>query len=122
MENQILLTGHSFNWVQIPSFNLWDKNEKYEKTPKNGKTYFYMSRFVMDAFYASTSFPALNWNWTDQSSPAHIYCTNMWDDNFIPHIYELCDLFLRSMYYNIFKADAPTFSKSARELISMFGD
>ena len=46
----------------------------------------------------------------------------MWDGNFIPHVYELCDLFLGSMYYNIFKVDAPAFSKSSREMISMFGD
>ena len=46
----------------------------------------------------------------------------MWDDNFIHRVYELCDLFLESMYYNIFKVDALAFSKSARELISMFGD
>ena len=46
----------------------------------------------------------------------------MWDGNFIPHVYELCDLFLGSMYYNIFKVDAPAFSKSAREMISAFGD
>ena len=46
----------------------------------------------------------------------------MWDKIFIPQFYELCDLFLRSMYYNIFKADAPAFSESAREMISGFGD
>ena len=46
----------------------------------------------------------------------------MWDGDFIPCIYELCDLFLGSMYYKIFKAGAPEFSKIAREPISMFGD
>ena len=76
----------------------------------------------MDAFCASTFLQALNWNWTDQSPPIHIYCTDMWEENFIPRIYELCDLFLGSMYYNIFKFDAPAFSKISREMISMFGD
>ena len=46
----------------------------------------------------------------------------MWDNNFIPHVYELCDLFLRSMYYKIFKADAHAFSQKARELISVYGN
>ena len=46
----------------------------------------------------------------------------MWDGNFIPRVYELCDLFFGSMYYKIFKVDAPAFSESARELISYYGD
>ena len=122
MVNHILLTGHSFNWARILLFNLREEIEKYEKTLENRKPFFYMSRFVMDAFYASTSFSILNWNWTDQSPSVHIYRVDMWDDNFMPRIYELCDLFLGSMYYNIFKDDAPAFSNSAREMISMFGN
>ena len=81
-----------------------------------------MSGFIMDAFCASTSFPALNWNWSDKSPPVHIYCVDMWDDNFIPQGYELCDLFLGSMYFTIFKVDAPAFSQIARELILVYGD
>ena len=81
-----------------------------------------MSGFVMDIFCALTAFPTLNWNWMEKSPPVHIYCVDMWDDNFIPWVYELRNLFLGSMYYNIFKYDAPAFSKSAREMISMLGD
>ena len=72
MANHILLTGHSFNWVQILSFNLREEIEKYEKTPTNRKPSFYMSGFVMDAFCASTAFSALNWNWTEKSPLVHI--------------------------------------------------
>ena len=46
----------------------------------------------------------------------------MWDDNFIPRVYELCDMFLGSMYYKIFKANAPAFSQKERELISVYDD
>ena len=98
MENHVLLTCDSFYWAQILSFNLWEEIEKYEKTHDNRKPSFYMSGFVMDAFCVSSSFPTLNWNWTDQSPPVHIYCVDMWDRNFIPRIYELCDIFLGSMY------------------------
>ena len=120
--NHILLTGHLFNWEQISSFNLHEEIEKYERTHDNRKPSFYMLGFVMDAFCASTAFPNLNWKWKEKSPPVHIYCADMWDKNSIPLVYELCDLFLESMYFNIFKFDAPAFSKSARELISMFGD
>ena len=122
LANHILLTGHWFNWAQILSFNLHEEIEKYERTHDNCKPYFYMSGFVMDAFCASISFPTLNWNWTEKSPPVHIYCADMWDENFIPRVYELCDLILKSMYYNIFKDDAPAFSDSAREMISRFGN
>ena len=76
----------------------------------------------MDAFYASSSFPALNWCWSDKSPHVHIYCFDMWDDNFIARVYELCDLFLGSMYFKIFKDDAHAFSQGPRELISVYGD
>ena len=46
----------------------------------------------------------------------------MWEDNFVPCIYDICDLFLGSMYHKIFKADAPTFSIRTRDLISLHGD
>ena len=110
MANHILFIEHSFNSAQILSFNLHEEIEKYEKTPENRKPSFYMLGFVMDAFCASTAFSALNWNWTKKYPLVHIYCADMWDNNFIPRVYELCDLFLGSMYYNIFKADTHTFS------------
>ena len=73
-----------------------------------------MSRFVMDAFSACSCTPELNWNWSKKCPPIHIYCADMWDGNFIPRVYELGDLFLGSMYYKIFKADALAFSEKAR--------
>ena len=44
----------------------------------------------------------------------------MWDENFIPRFYEICDLFLGSMYYKNFKADDPSFSQKDREFISVY--
>ena len=57
----------------------------------------------MDALCACSCFPELNWNWSEKCPPVHIYCADMWDDNFIPHVYELCDLFLGSMYCKFLK-------------------
>ena len=122
MAHHILLTGDSFNWAQISSCNLQEEIEKYQKTPPNRKPTFYMSGFVMDAFCASSSFPSLNWYWDEKYSPVHIYFPDMWEDNFIPQVYELCDLFLESMYFKSFKADAPAFSQCVRELISVYDD
>ena len=76
----------------------------------------------MDAFYAYSPFLTLNWFQKEESLPVNIYLSNIWEDKFIPRVYELCDLFIGSMYFNFFKVDAPTFSKGARELISLYGD
>ena len=76
----------------------------------------------MDAFCACSCFSELNWDWKEKCPPVHIYCADMWDDNFIPRVYELCDLFLGSMYCKIFKVYAPAFSEKARELIYEYGD
>ena len=81
-----------------------------------------MSAYVMDIFCATSLFLDLGWNWQKNSPLVHIYCSNMWEDKFVPHIYDICDLFLGSMYHNIFKADAPTFSKRARALITLHRD
>ena len=122
VEHHVLITGDSFNWAQVLSFNFKDEIEKYYKTLASRKSAFYMPWFVMDAFYATSPFPALNWNWDKNCPPIHIYCFDMWEDNFILRSYEICGLFLSSMYYKIFKADALAFSERARTLISLHGD
>ena len=76
----------------------------------------------MDAFYASSSFSTLIWYWDEKSPFMHIYSSDMWENNFIPQDYELRDLFLGSMYFKIFKTNAPMFSEGARELISLYGE
>ena len=76
----------------------------------------------MDSLCDSSSFPTLNQYWDNKYPPVHVYFSDMWEDNFILWVYELCDLFLGSMYFKIFKVDAPTFSIGARELIFMYGE
>ena len=81
-----------------------------------------MSGYVMDVFCGTSAFLALSWNWSKTSPPVHIYCSDMWEENFIPQIYEICDMFLGSMYHKIFKEDALAFSERAKELIALHGD
>ena len=104
----IILTGESFNWAQILSFNLQHQIEKYMK---GKKLQFYMSAYVMDVFCTTSKFPNLGWNWEKNCPPIHIYCSDLWEDNFVHHIYEICNLFLGSMYHMIFKTDALDFSE-----------
>ena len=81
---------------------------------------FYLSTYVMYVFYTSFPFSTMGWNWTKVGPPIHIYCSTLWDDNFIPLIYDICDHFVGSIYQNIFKEYAPTFL--ARALVSTMGD
>jgi len=80
-----------------------------------------MWAYVMDVFCATCAFPALGWNWQKNSPPVHIYCSDMWVDNFVPRVFDICDLSLASMYHNVFKAHAQVFSQSARDLITLHG-
>ena len=73
----ILLTGESFNWVQILSVNLQEQIDKYQKAPESKKPQFYMSTYVMDVFCVTSSFPDLGWNWQKDCTSVHIYCSHM---------------------------------------------
>ena len=76
----------------------------------------------MDIFCMTSKFPNLCWNWEKNCPLVHIYYADLWEDNFVRRIYDICDLFLGSMYHMIFKADAPAFSAKAMALIVVHGD
>ena len=76
----------------------------------------------MDIFCVTYSFLTISWNQTRNYPRVNIYCSDMWEDNFVPRIYDIYDLFLGSLYHKIFKADAPVFLVRARALISLHGD
>ena len=63
----------------------------------------------------------MGWNWTRVGPLVHIYCSTLWEDNFIPLIYDICDHFVGSVYQNIFKEDAPTFLAKAKAFLSTMG-
>ena len=50
---------------------------------------FYMSAYVMDAIFFSSSFPTMGWKWTTQDpTPIHIYHRALWDSDFHLHFYK----------------------------------
>ena len=96
--------------------------EKYQNNLTSMKPSFYLSGYVMDIYWETSPFPTMGWNWTGTSPPIHIYYSALWEYNFVPHIYDILDHFIGSIYQNIFKGDAPTFSDRAKALISTVGD
>ena len=110
-----------FNWAQILSVILKEAIKKYQKTPTSRKPTFYLSAYVIDLFCVMSPFPAIGWNWTRVRPPIHIYCSSVWEENFIPLIYDICNHFIGSIYHKLFKGDAPAFSNISRALISTMG-
>ena len=98
LTHHILTTRESFNWAQILLVVLKEDIEKYQKTPTSKNPTFYLSAYVMDVFYAGLPFLAVAWNWASVGPPVHIYCSVLWEDNFIPLIYDICDHFICHVY------------------------
>ena len=88
ISHHIISTGKSFNWAQILSVVLRYFISQAQKTKSSKKPKFYLSAYVSDIIFSSFAFPTMNWKWTKQSPPVHIYCSALWEDNYIPLIYE----------------------------------
>ena len=72
---------------------------------------FYLSSYVVDFIRSSFGFPTMNWKWTKQNPPIHIYYSTLWEDKCIPLIYEICDQFIGAIYPMLYKKDAPRLSE-----------
>ena len=84
-------TDQSFNWAQILSMILTDVISQAQNTTSSKKPKFHLSAYVVYIICYSFSFPTMNWKWTNQSPRIHIYCSSLWEDNYISLIYEICD-------------------------------
>ena len=51
-----------------------------------------------------------------------IYYSKLWDTNYAAKLYDICEHFLTSIYFSIFKMEAPEFSTEARNFIATMGD
>ena len=66
--------------------------------------------------------PNLGWNWTLLAPPLPIYYSELWDTNYAPRSYDICQYFLGTIYFLIFKKEALAFSPEAIGLIGTMGD
>ena len=97
---------------------LKEEIEKYEKTLASRKPTFYLSTYIMEVFFLDMPFLAMGWDWKKFGPPIHIYCSALWEDNFITLVYDIFDHFVGSISQNNFKQDAPTFPDQPKTLIS----
>ena len=118
LAHHVLTTGESFNWEHIFLMVLKEEIEKYEKTLTSRKPTIYLSTYIMEVLFLDMPFLAMRWDWKKIVPPIHIYCSALWEDNFITLAYDIFDHFVGSISQNNFKQDAATFSDQPKTLIS----
>ena len=120
--HHVLTTGESFPWAFIMSLELKIVIQDYQKAIARKKPDFFFSAFVIDVFYTDFQYPNLGWNWTLSAPPVPIYHAEMWDTNYVPRFYDICEKFLGRIYFLIFKKEALAFSTKAKNLIATMGE
>lgn len=106
-----------FNWDGILSANIFQALEKSVQRLDERGSPFYFSSFLLYALCASNQFPGLKWDWTPKCSPIHIYCQELWKENYHKEMYTICEHFLAPTKKMIFKIETPQISKAGREAI-----
>ena len=83
---------------------------------------FFFSTFIIEAFCTKFQYPNLGWNYTLPVPLLPIYYSSLWDTKYATMFYDICEHFLGSIYFTIFKGEAPSFSKEYKTFIAKMGD
>lgn len=76
---------------------------------------FFMSSFVMDAICFYSKFPNMRWKWTVQNPlHIHIYHKILWESQFHPHFYKICQGVMLPIHKTVFDRTTPRFSKDSK--------
>lgn len=81
-----------------------------------------MSTYLVDLMCVSFTFPYMNWACNVKCPLIHVYFPNLCENNYMEHIYDICDNFIYVVNYIIFNKTAPRLSKEARQSIENIGD
>ena len=122
VDHHILTTGEYFPRDSIFLLELKMAIQDYQNAASRKKPNFFFSAFVIDVFCTEFQYPNLGWNWTLPAPPMPIYHSELWDTNYAPKFYDICEHFLGSIYFSIFKKEAPTFLVEATNLFDTMGD
>ena len=94
----------------------------YQKSTTRKKPNFFFLAFIIDVFCTEFQYPHLGWNWTLPAPPVPIYYLKLWDNNYMDLFYDICEHFMGTIYFKIFKVEAPSFSVESTALIATMGD
>ena len=120
--HHVLATNNSFLWESILSLELKNSIQDYQKATTKNKSNFFFSSFIYGIFCTEFQYPNLGWNWNLPAPPVPIYYSELWDMNYVSRFYDICEHFLGSIYFSIFKKEAPAFSVKVRAFIAAMGD
>lgn len=102
------------NWAQILFNNLVKDIMEYRiKRSISSRVFppFFMSAYVIDAIYIGSKFPIMGWKWIVQDPlPIHIYSKSMWDSQFHPHFYKICQGVMLPIHKQVYNRNTPRFS------------
>ena len=96
--------------------------QEYQKATARKKPNFFFSAFIYDILCTQFEYPNLGWKWSFSAPPVSIYYSELWDTNYAPRFYDICQYLLGTIYFLIFKKEAPAFSPEATGLIGIMGD
>ena len=96
-----------FNWESILPANILCALEKAIQRPDAKGTPFYFLGFLLDALCASNQFLGLKWAWTPKFPPIHIYCQDLWRENYYREMYDICEHFMAPANKMIFGVEMP---------------
>ena len=120
--HHVLATGNSFPWASMLSLELKISIQEYQKATTRKKPNFFFSTFIYDILCAEFEYLNLGWKWSFSAPPVPIYYSELWDTNYAPRFYDICQHFLGTIYFSIFNKEAPPFSPEATGLIGTMGD
>ena len=108
----IVLKGTIFNWDVILCISLQDQVKSAQNSPSGLAQGFHIPAYLVDAFYAFSPFPLMNWNFSSCLGRIHTYCSILWALRFMDFFYHIYDNFLVPLHALIFGFPPPMFSKS----------
>jgi hypothetical protein len=100
MAYTVAKTRKSFNWDNILSFNITNQVWEAQGMKNHG---FYMTTYLIDAICVAHRFPTFKWAWSPDQIPIHVYFSQLWEENYKEHIYDICDYFLAPLHKSIFR-------------------
>ena len=118
----VMLANIVFNWASMLSQCLLKALEKAVRKQDLKGTIFYFSTYLLDVLCVSNLFPGMNWDWTPQILPIHLYYKDLWRENSYEKMYKICDHFITNAHQLLFGIEMPRLSVVGWESISLIGN
>ena len=83
LAHHITTTGQVFNWAHIFLITLQDALAQEQNSLATRNPKFYLSAYLMNIMCTSFAYHSMDWNWTREKPPIHIYCSILQEYNYM---------------------------------------